>query len=155
MPRHRRERRPPKRLERAHRFARLDAESLYEVGRRKSLGVSELYAHVCKMETLREDYQMARSNDGAPGTDGITFEAVQQGGVERCLEQIRAELVTHTDRLRFCCEKCKRAEMALNGGELVGDAEQFADELCLSQEAAPSITTPVESAATVARPAAK
>src|ERR1035438_9914086 len=28
-----------------------------------------LYVHVCKMETLREAYQMARSNDGAPGID--------------------------------------------------------------------------------------
>jgi RNA-directed DNA polymerase len=26
-----------------------------------------LYVHVCKMETLREAYQMARSKDGAPG----------------------------------------------------------------------------------------
>ena len=29
-----------------------------------------LYVHVCKMETLREAYQMARKNDGAPGIDG-------------------------------------------------------------------------------------
>jgi len=29
-----------------------------------------LYVHVCKMETLREAYQMARSNAGAPGIDG-------------------------------------------------------------------------------------
>jgi RNA-directed DNA polymerase len=28
-----------------------------------------LYVHICKMETLREAYQMARSNDGAPGID--------------------------------------------------------------------------------------
>jgi len=32
-----------------------------------------LYVHVCKMETLREAYQMARSNDGAPGIDGVTL----------------------------------------------------------------------------------
>jgi RNA-directed DNA polymerase len=29
-----------------------------------------LYVHVCKMETLQEAYQMASSNDGAPGIDG-------------------------------------------------------------------------------------
>ena len=29
-----------------------------------------LYVHVCKMETLREAYRMARSNGGAPGIDG-------------------------------------------------------------------------------------
>jgi len=32
-----------------------------------------LYVRVCKMETLRETYQMARSNNGAPGVDGVTF----------------------------------------------------------------------------------
>ena len=50
------------------------------------------------METLREAYRMARSNDGAPGIDGLTFEAIEQSGVESFLEQIRAELVTYTYR---------------------------------------------------------
>src|SRR3954447_3037730 len=57
-----------------------------------------LYVHVCKMETLREAYRMARSNDGAPGIDGVTFEAIEQSGVVSFLEQIRAELVTNTYR---------------------------------------------------------
>src|SRR5436305_244323 len=57
-----------------------------------------LYVHVCKMETLREAYRMARSNDGAPGIDGVTFEAIEQSGVGSFLEQIRAELVTNTYR---------------------------------------------------------
>ena len=34
-----------------------------------------LYVHVCKVETLRAAYEMARQNDGAPGVDGVTFEA--------------------------------------------------------------------------------
>ena len=41
-----------------------------------------LYVHVCKMETLREAYQMARGNDGAPGIDGVTFEAIEESGAE-------------------------------------------------------------------------
>src|SRR6202047_367021 len=41
-----------------------------------------LYVHVCKMETIREAYQMARSNDGAPGIDGVTFEAIEESGTE-------------------------------------------------------------------------
>jgi RNA-directed DNA polymerase len=28
-----------------------------------------LYVHVCKMETLREAYALARKNNGAPGID--------------------------------------------------------------------------------------
>ena len=36
-----------------------------------------LYVHVCKMETLRAAYVMAKQNDGAPGVDGVTFEAIE------------------------------------------------------------------------------
>ena len=51
------------------------------------------------METLREEYRMARSNDGAPGIDGVTFETTEEvSGAESFLTQIRDELVTHTYR---------------------------------------------------------
>ena len=53
-----------------------------------------LYVHVCKMETLHEAYRMAKENDGAPGIDGVTFEAIEESGVEGFLEQIRDELVS-------------------------------------------------------------
>ena len=52
-----------------------------------------LYVHVCKLETLQEAYAMAKSNNGAPGIDGVTFAAIEQSGVEEFLEQIRDELV--------------------------------------------------------------
>ena len=55
-----------------------------------------LYVHVCKMETLQEAYQMARSNDGAPGIDGVTFEAIEESGAEGFLRQLQEELVTNT-----------------------------------------------------------
>ena len=51
-----------------------------------------LYVHVCKIETLREAYSMARRNSGAPGGDGETFEAIEERGVKPFLEQIRDEL---------------------------------------------------------------
>ena len=53
-----------------------------------------LYVHICKLETLRVAYAMAKANDGAPGIDGVTFDAIEAGGVERYLEQIRDELVS-------------------------------------------------------------
>jgi RNA-directed DNA polymerase len=34
------------------------------------------------METLRAAYEMAKRNDGAPGIDGVTFEAIEAQGVE-------------------------------------------------------------------------
>jgi RNA-directed DNA polymerase len=55
-----------------------------------------LYVHVCKMETLHEAYRLAKSNDGAPGIDGITFETIEEGGVENFLKQIQDELVNKT-----------------------------------------------------------
>lgn len=57
-----------------------------------------LYVHICKMETLRAAYALAKANDGAPGIDGETFEAIERRGVERFLEQLRDELVSRTYR---------------------------------------------------------
>jgi RNA-directed DNA polymerase len=55
-----------------------------------------LYVHVCKVETLRTAYEMAKQNDGAPGVDGVTFEAIEAQGVEALLEQLRDELTRRT-----------------------------------------------------------
>ena len=53
-----------------------------------------LYVHVCKLETLRTAYQLAKANDGAPGIDGVTFDAIETAGVDDFLAQLRDELVT-------------------------------------------------------------
>src|ERR1022692_4956297 len=74
-----------------------------------------LYVHVCKMETLREAYQMARSNDGAPGIDGVTFEAIEESGAESFLVQIRDELVTNTYRPM----QARKKEIPKDGGKKV------------------------------------
>src|SRR5499425_3068762 len=57
-----------------------------------------LYVHVCKMETLREAYEMAKQNDGAPGVDGVTFEAIEAQGVDALLGRLRDELIGRTYR---------------------------------------------------------
>jgi len=57
-----------------------------------------LYVHVCKMETLKEAYQLAKKNDGAPGIDGVTFEAIEESGEEEFLLHIREELLSGTYR---------------------------------------------------------
>ena len=38
--------------------------------------------HVCKPETLREAYEMARRNGGAAGIDGVTFAAIEEAGLD-------------------------------------------------------------------------
>ncbi len=57
-----------------------------------------LHVHVCKMETLQEAYQMAKKNNGAPGIDGVSFDAIEESGVEGFLKQIQDELVQQTYR---------------------------------------------------------
>jgi RNA-directed DNA polymerase len=73
-----------------------------------------LYVHVCKMGTLREAYQMAKSNDGAPGIDGVTFTAIEESGVEGFLGQIRDELVTNTYRPM----RARKKEIPKDGGKV-------------------------------------
>ena len=73
-----------------------------------------LYVHVAKLETLRAAYDIAKTHDGAPGIDGVTFEAIEERGVEALLGQLRDELVTHTYRpLRN-----RRVEIPKEGGKV-------------------------------------
>jgi RNA-directed DNA polymerase len=74
-----------------------------------------LYVHVCKMETLWEAYRMARSNNGAPGVDGVTFEAIEESGAECFLRQIREELVSNTYRPM----RARKKEIPKDGGTKV------------------------------------
>jgi len=51
-----------------------------------------LYVHVYKVETLRAAYEMAKQNDGAPGVDGVTFEAIEAQGAEALLQQLSTDI---------------------------------------------------------------
>lgn len=74
-----------------------------------------LYVHVCKMETLRTAYQMAKANNGAPGIDGVTFSAIEVGGVEPFLKQLCDELVQST----YQPMRNRRTEIAKDDGKQV------------------------------------
>src|SRR6201997_3170187 len=73
-----------------------------------------LYVHVCKRETLREAYALAKKNNGAPGVDGVTFEAIEAQGVEKFLEQIRDELIERT----YVPLRARRREIPKDGGKV-------------------------------------
>ena len=73
-----------------------------------------LYVHVCKRETLHEAYALAKKNNGAPGIDGVTFEAIEAGGVESFLEQLRDELAAH----RYRPMRNRRQEIPKDGGKV-------------------------------------
>jgi RNA-directed DNA polymerase len=57
-----------------------------------------LYVHVCKGETLREAYRLAKRNHGAPGIDGISFEAIEVEGADVFLDELQQELRSGTYR---------------------------------------------------------
>jgi len=55
-----------------------------------------IYTHVCKLETLKEAYRLSKANNGAPGIDGVTFDAIESSGVEQFLQDIQNELKAKT-----------------------------------------------------------
>src|ERR1700689_987313 len=73
-----------------------------------------LYVHVCKMETLREAYTLARKNNGAPGVDGVTFEVIEALGAEKFLKQIQGELMDRT----YVPLRARRREIPKDGGKV-------------------------------------
>src|ERR1700719_4482579 len=73
-----------------------------------------LYVHVCKVETLRAAYEMAKQNDGAPGVDGETFEAIEAHGTQALLEQLRDELTGGT----YKPLPARRQEIPKDGGKV-------------------------------------
>ena len=66
------------------------------------------------MDTLQAAYAMAKSNDGAPGIDGVTFEAIEAAGAEVFLAQLRDELVSGQDRPM----RNRRKEIPKEGGKV-------------------------------------
>jgi RNA-directed DNA polymerase len=57
-----------------------------------------LYDKVCREDMLAHAWHLSRTNGGAPGVDGMTFEAIEEGGLEEWLRDLRMELVEKTYR---------------------------------------------------------
>ena len=73
-----------------------------------------LYVHVCKMETLRQAYALAKANNGAPGSDGVTFAAIEAQGVEIFLKQIQYDLIERV----YKPLPARRQEIPKDGGKV-------------------------------------
>ena len=57
-----------------------------------------LYDKICRAEILAHAYEVARTNAGAPGVDGRTFEQIEALGLEEWLAGLREDLVARTYR---------------------------------------------------------
>ena len=73
-----------------------------------------MYVHVCKRETLSEAYQLAKSNGGAPGIDGVTFEAIEAEGIEGFLDRLREEL----EQRSYRPQRARKVEIPKEGGKV-------------------------------------
>jgi RNA-directed DNA polymerase len=57
-----------------------------------------LYDKIHRADILSHAYALARSNGGAPGVDGVTFERIEAAGLEEWLADLRGDLVAKTYR---------------------------------------------------------
>jgi RNA-directed DNA polymerase len=64
---------------------------------------------------LNSPDEIAKENDGAPGTDGVTFEAIEAQGAEALIEQLRNELIGRT----YVPLPARRQEIPKDGGSKV------------------------------------
>jgi len=55
-----------------------------------------MFVHIAKIETLREAYNLAKRNGGAPGIDGQSFVDIEEAGTEAFLQEISNDLLNGT-----------------------------------------------------------
>ena len=58
----------------------------------------QLYDKVCRADILLHAYRLARTNGGKPGVDDVTFEQIEEQGLEAWLAGLREDLVAKTYR---------------------------------------------------------
>ncbi len=71
-----------------------------------------LYDKVWRADILAHAYDLARSNKGAPGVDGMTFEQIETQGLEDWLARLGEELRAKTYR----CQAVRRVMIPKPGG---------------------------------------
>jgi RNA-directed DNA polymerase len=71
-----------------------------------------LYDKICREDILLHAYKLVRANAGAPGVDGVSFEQIEELGLEAWLAGLREELVSKTYRP----DPVRRVMIPKNGG---------------------------------------
>jgi RNA-directed DNA polymerase len=73
-----------------------------------------MFVHLVKRETLEAAYLAAKRQDGAPGSDGVSFALIEAGGREKFLKELAAELSQGTYQPR----PYRRREIPKGGGRV-------------------------------------
>ena len=72
-----------------------------------------LYTHVWKLDVLREAYRLAKSKNGKPGVDGVTFVKIEAQGVEVMLSTLSDDLKNKT----YQSLPCRQVKIPKEGGK--------------------------------------
>ena len=75
-----------------------------------------VYTHIWKMDVLKEAYRLAKKNKGAPGIDKVSFDQIEEQGLEKFLLQISQELQERT----YQPLPCRRVEIPKSNGKVRG-----------------------------------
>jgi RNA-directed DNA polymerase len=70
--------------------------------------------HLTRLETFEAAYLEARRNGGAPGADGVTFEAIESQGSGEFLSELAREL----EEERYAPKPYRRREIPKEGGKV-------------------------------------
>jgi len=60
----------------------------------KTHRLGEIFVYITKVETLREAYRIAKRNGSASGADGLTFDDIEEAGLDEFLSAIRNDLLS-------------------------------------------------------------
>ena len=97
-----------------------------------------LYDKIYREDIFRHAYALARANAGAPGTDGMTFAAIEASGLDRWLAGLREELISK----RYRPDPVRRAMIPKpDGGERLLDVPTIRDRVV--QTAAKLVLEPI------------
>jgi len=73
-----------------------------------------MHVHIVKLETLEAAYLEAKRNRGAPGSDGETFEQIEERGRIEFLTELASELRAGT----YCPRPYRKKEIEKEGGKV-------------------------------------
>lgn len=73
-----------------------------------------IFVHIAKTGTLREAYERAKRNGGAPGIDGQSFADIEKAGLEAFLEDVQKDLLNGN----YSPQKNRKVDIPKDNGKI-------------------------------------
>ena len=75
---------------------RLQRKLYTKAKRERAFRFYQIYDKIYREDILHHAWRLCRSNNGKPGVDGVSFEAIESAGLEEWLRKLREELHDYT-----------------------------------------------------------